>query len=149
MKDAYVYISIRHKKADIMDGTAFITAQAATHVYEDRISWCINTDGKITPKADIHPFERQAATLVWFEPLAAAGPIGFASENGLHPARVFLKRQEYDLLIKIVAADTRQSSWKAKITPANVSTPVSIETVPLSVDEYEDVLRSYVEYYDS
>jgi hypothetical protein len=143
MRDTYVYITIKHKKGDIQNSNSYIQPLAATHVYEDRISWCLNSDGKITAKADTHPFERQAATLVHF---ANTGDLTFASENGVGPGRVSLLRKSYDMLIKVVAADTRQAAWFAKIDPSNEQNPITI-LQKLSINQYESKLKEFQKYY--
>jgi hypothetical protein len=145
MKDTYVYIAIRHKKDDIRISNSYITPGASTQVYEDRISWCLNSDGKITAKADVHPFERQAATLVYF---AKDGDMIFASENGIGPGRICLERKHYSVLIKVVAMDTRQAACEASIDPSNLKNPITL-TGKLSVGRYEQKLKEYQTFYYS
>ncbi|HYM19792.1 MAG TPA: hypothetical protein VEW28_02185 [Candidatus Kapabacteria bacterium] len=144
MCDVFVYISIKHTPSDIysaQSGLSFITAANQTLVYEDRITWSLEIDGKHSPKMDIHPYERQAATFVMFD-FANNRYIVIASEAAYKPARVHLAPHAYEVLLKVVAKDARQSTWMLKIDPSNNANPVS-EPRSINEEEYEATLEKF------
>ena len=78
----------------------------------------------------------------------SSSPLYFTSETDIAHNRVVLKRKKYNILVKIVASDTRQSSWEIELDPA--SHPRTIRRpVRLSVPQYEGRLLVYKAEYES
>jgi hypothetical protein len=147
MRDAHIYISVKHLSNDIATPPAgrpaFISDQNRELLYEDRIYWSMMVDGKNFTKLDIHPFERQAASFLYFGN-NTSGLFGFPSESNTSKWRIFLiKRDEpYRALIKVVAADTSYRAWEVAINSATHPQIVS-QPQKLNHKEYEEKLEEY------
>jgi hypothetical protein len=166
IRDATVYISIKHSRDDISPagegGKAFIVPSSPMQVYEDRISWAMEIDGDHGPKMDIHPFERQAVSFVYFNPDVANDDLQFPSEGGFsfnqkmqftsgsssqsrssfRSSRIFLHYGVYKILIKVVGTDTIPATWEVILNPDKQPRPVEISS-KLTDSEYENKLKEY------
>ncbi len=145
LHNVILYLTAEHKKCDVMPNPQAVIRKPdlVVHLYEDRMAWCLEVDGRNHPNIDIFPNERQAATFVRFHP---NGEIELPSEHrfagdGQPPnpwSRIFLKKGNYNFLLKIVSEDSTASCWRLRIFEGKLEPALKIK-----LKEYSELLAAY------
>lgn len=122
IKNCWVYISIDHTQNDILLPTQNVTIGPGSTrpVTEDRLCWSLIDN---PPNVDILPQESQRLFIGFVS--QSFQWIGFSSEKGMNPARIYLQTtRSYPVVFKIVSESTTGVVYKAIVDPSDPVRPI-------------------------
>jgi hypothetical protein len=128
MGKAIAYISINHKIDDMLDPPEGRDAYNRQHdgviLREGQLCWSVQEGGTNPMRVDIYSGEEQPLAFGSVETTY----IEIFSEKGRAPARVFLKRQAYKGILKVVCMDCEAKKFPFEIDPDDKTRPIRFST---------------------